>query len=79
MFFYFIKNDLLDIYYKDSIASLEMIEEKAQHRVLEDSNKDMNKEYNSILGSEVYVNVKDLKKLYANKCIVLPNSLLANI
>ena len=28
---------------------------------------------------EMYVNVPDLKKLYANKCIVLPNSLLADI
>ena len=27
---------------------------------------------------EIYVKVKDLKKLYANKCIVLPNSLFIN-
>ena len=31
---------------------------------------------NSIWKNEVYIEIKELKKLYANKCIVFPSSLL---
>ena len=79
MFYYFIKNNLLDIYYNESIASLDIVREEAKYRVSEDMNKDIEWEYDHILENDVYINVKDLKQLYANKCIVLPNSLLADI
>ena len=59
MFQYFIRDNQLKVEYKNSVVPLQTIEA----------------EKNFIWEKEIYVKVKDLKKLYANKCIVLPNSL----
>ena len=61
MFLYFIADNQLDIYYDNSVVSLNEISKESEQDWI--SNK------------EILVKVKDLKKLYANKCIVLPNSL----
>jgi len=53
MFYYFIKNNELVVYYNGSVASGE-----------------------DILKDDVYIKIQDLKKLYANKCIVFPSSIL---
>lgn len=56
MFYYFIKKNELEVYYKGCIATGE-----------------------DIFKDDVYIKAQDLKKLYANKCIVFPNSLLTEI
>jgi|GEM_PF-3225539 len=84
MFQHFIENNNLQIYFNQSEATTKDLQEEAERRVLEKtSNHDHNglttdNELESIWENEVYINVKGLKKLYANKCIVFPNSLLNN-
>tara|TARA_B110000240_G_C13310762_1_gene372686 strand:+ start:333 stop:698 length:366 start_codon:yes stop_codon:yes gene_type:complete len=71
MFNYFIKKNILNIYHKDSMGVYCLFEDEDKINALEEKKKSLMR--------EMYVNVPDLKKLYANKCIVLPNSLLADI
>ncbi|MGH1537271.1 MAG: hypothetical protein ACRBDX_04375 [Gammaproteobacteria bacterium] len=81
MFRYFIEKENLQIYHKGSTTSLEKIKEVAHQRTL-NKNKSSNEEdliYESIWENEIYIKTQELKKLYANRCIVLPNSLLKNL
>ena len=72
MFLYFIGDKQLKIYKYDIEVSLEDV-----GNVYPAQNKKTNATHESKLSwdNDIYVKVKDLKKLYANKCIVLPNSL----
>ena len=61
----------------DKIGSEEFeaeINHRASTKNLSMSEKELLRK--SMWGKEVFIEVKELKKLYANKCIVLPNALL---
>ncbi len=75
MFHFFIKDKQLNIYYNNEITTLDLIDNEIARRDTNSSNDDTS---NQIWENEIHVKVKDLKKLYANKCIVLPNSLFIN-
>jgi len=85
MFHYFIQTNLLHIYHKDALVDLSYIELEIDKRVsksIEAKDFTENTEStirNSIWKDEVYIEIKELKKLYANKCIVFPSSLLTEI
>lgn len=70
MFQFFIKDKQLKISYKDSEVQWEDIESELASGAEEQRNQ--------IWEQEIFVKVKDLKKLYANRCIVLPNSLFVD-
>ena len=84
MFHYFIKENELKIYYNGSIVTPSFIESEANRRVSEKTNpiEDLQFEKKSeqklIWEKEIYIKLQDLKKLYANKCIVFPKSLLSD-
>ena len=82
MFHFFIRENELRISYNGCVVAPEFIDEEASRRV---SGKDaatadvilaQELEQTCIWEKEIYVKVQDLKRLYANKCIVFPNSLL---
>jgi len=80
MFRYFIQLKLLHIYHENAVATLDYIESEIDRRVL--NAKDITESTDNIIrdniwNNEVYIEIKELKKLYANKCIVFPNSLLS--
>ena len=85
MFRYFIQTDLLHIYHKDILVTLDSIESEVDRRTLNntktedyvDNLKDTMRD--DIWNNEIYIKVKELKNLYANKCIVFPNSLLTEL
>lgn len=85
MFQFYIREKALKIYYNESIVSTEFIESEIHRRTSENYNSDESfesykqVEKKLIWEQEIYTKISDLKKLYANKCIVLPNSLLADI
>lgn len=75
MFIYFIKDKQLKIYSHDIEVNLEDIDNVYPEQI----NATTATRDNKInWDSDIFVKVKDLKKLYANKCIVLPNSLFLN-
>jgi len=82
MFFYFIESDNLQIYFQDSEIHPDALPKIAEQRINKNiANEDqisnlIKSEEDQIWDNEIYINVKGLKKLYANKCIVFPNSLL---
>jgi len=82
MFRYFIQTNLLRIYHENALVDLDYIELEIDKRVsksIEAKDFTENTEStirNSIWNNEVYIEIKELKKLYANKCIVFPSSLL---
>lgn len=82
MFNLFIKKNELQIYYNGAIASPDFIESEINKRALEESvsaeDLELAKELERklIWENDVYIRIKDLKKLYANKCIVFPKTLL---
>ena len=84
MFNLFIKKNELQIYYNGTIASPDFIETEINKRVLEKSESaedlELAKELERklIWENDVYIRIKDLKKLYANKCIVFPKTLLTS-
>ena len=84
MFNLFIKKNELQIYYNGTIASPDFIETEINKRVLEKSESaedlELAKELERKLlwENDVYIRIKDLKKLYANKCIVFPKTLLTS-
>lgn len=84
MFQFFIKDNQLEIHFDNSAASLDVIEAEVNNRASEKTSSPENieaakeTERNLLWDNEIYVKVKNLKKLYANKCIVLPNSLFIN-
>ena len=83
MFHYFIKENELPISYEGSVASLDFVESEIHRRAAakavssEDFGHARELERKLVWEKEVSVRVQDLKKLYANKCIVFPKSLLA--
>jgi len=85
MFRYFIQTNLLCIYHENALVSLDYIESEIDKRVLKEAApKDCidiakNTISDSIWKNEVYIETKELKKLYANKCIVFPNSLIKEL
>jgi hypothetical protein len=85
MFRYFIKTNLLGIYHENTLVALDYIESEIDRRVLKEVEpKDrldiIKSTINDIIWkNEVYIDVKELKKLYANKCIVFPNSLIKEL
>lgn len=82
MFDLFIKKNELQIYYNGTIAPPDFIESEINKRTLEKSvsaeDLELAKELERklIWENDVYIRIKDLKKLYANKCIVFPKNLL---
>ena len=82
MFYYFIRENELQIHYRGSPASLEQVELEIHRRASENSDTDTDIKQeeerlgNDVWENEIYIKVSDLKKLYANKCIVFPKSLL---
>jgi len=66
MFFYFIKTNELKAFYCNSKIGNDL-----EEIVISDNSKNIN-----LSEGIIYVKIKDLKKLYANKCIVFPSSLL---
>ena len=81
MFRYFIEKENLQIYHNELTVSLRDIKEEAYQRKL-NRNELLDREnsiYKSIWENEIYIKAKELKKLYANRCIVLPNSLLKSL
>lgn len=83
MFHYFIKENELPISYEGSVASLDFVESEIHRRAAakavpnEDLERTRELERKLVWEKEISVRVQDLKKLYANKCIVFPKSLLA--
>lgn len=83
MFHYFIKENELPIHYQGSVASLDFVESEIHRRAAakavsgEDLERTRELEGKLVWEKEVSIRVQDLKKLYANKCIVFPKSLLA--
>jgi len=72
MFFYFIRTNELKAFHVNKIPS----NSEVYMEDLEDiSNSDLINQTNLSV-DKIYVRIKDLKKLYANKCIVFPSSLL---
>jgi hypothetical protein len=84
MFHFFIRENELQINYNGSAVSADFIESEAHRRASEKTNPigdlELAKELERTLiwEKEVYIKVQDLKKLYANKCIVFPKSLLTD-
>ena len=84
MFLFFIKDKQLEIHFNNTVAPFDTIEAEINNRVSKKTcsseNIEATKEIerNLLWDKEIYVEVKNLKKLYANKCIVLPNSLFIN-
>ena len=84
MFYHFIRENELQIHYRGCVVSLEKIESETCSRALENSGADTDIKQEEkrvrdlVWKNEIYIKVSDLKKLYANKCIVFPKSLLAN-
>ncbi len=78
MFCYFIQTNELRIYHKNSEISLNDFENMVDERITDNDCSIENKDSirKAIWDNEIYIKGKELKKLYANKCIVLPNSLL---
>ena len=78
MFLYFIQTDNLKIYYKNDEISLTDLEDKIIKRKTSSGSSLDNEELTCLARweNEIYIKAKELKKLYANKCIVIPNSLL---
>ena len=78
MFKYFIQTNNLRIYHNNSEIALSDFEDVINKRISNNDitieNKDSFRE--AAWNNEIYIKAKELKKLYANKCIVLPNSLL---
>ena len=78
MFLYFIQMNNLKIYYKGSEISLSDFEDEINKRRTTANSSIENKEFtrSAMWENEIYIKATELKKLYANKCIVIPNSLL---
>ena len=78
MFHYFIQMDNLKIYYKNDEISLGDLENEIDSRKTSSDSSLKNEEltYSAVWENEIYIKATELKKLYANKCIVIPNSLL---
>lgn len=82
MFYYFIRENELQVHYRGSVVSLGKIESEICSRALENSGTDTDIKQEEkrirdlVWTNEIYIKVSDLKKLYANKCIVFPKSLL---
>ena len=75
MFLFFIGDKQLKIYNLGQEIKLEDI----SHVDSGHSNETTTSHENKLnWDNDIFVKVKDLKKLYANKCIVLPNSLFLN-
>ncbi len=73
MFHYFIDNELLNIYHENKIIDTNSFN-TFEDLISTDANKE-------ILNwkEQIYINLNDLKILYANKCIVFPVSLIKEI
>lgn len=84
MFQFFIKDKQLEIHFNNTVATHTTIESEVDNRASEKFSSSENleaakkAERKFLWDNEIYVKVKNLKKLYANKCIVLPNSLFIN-
>jgi len=82
MFLHFIESGNLQIFFNNNPVSLEDIQAESQRRKLDNRNEIEKSthlsadEFDLILENEIYINTQALKKLYANKCIVFPSSLL---
>ncbi len=78
MFKYFIQINELQAYYKNSRISFEEIDKEINRRSSDTDNigEDDTSISNLFWKKEIYIRINELKKLYTNKCIVLPNSLL---
>lgn len=63
MFFYFIETNELKAFQKN--------EDRLEEISTTNNFKEMN-----LIEDELYIKIKDLKKLYANKCMVFPSSIL---
>ena len=83
MFHHFIRENELKIIFNGAAVSSDFIESEAHRRASEKTTPsgdlELAKELERklIWEKEVYIKVQDLKKLYANKCIVFPKSLLS--
>ena len=82
MFAYFINNKELEICYDGNAVTPDFIDTEIDQRASKKIEKNENleaakkQERKLIWDNEIYIKVKDLKKLYANKCIVFPKSFL---
>lgn len=83
MFHYFIQNNLLKIYLNNALATLETIEVEIDQRFIRSTENNNNESEsmirNGIWNNEIYIKIDELKKLYANKCIMFPNTLLKEL
>lgn len=83
MFHYFIRENELPIRYGGSVVSPDFVESEIHRRAVakavsgEDLEQVRELERQRVWEKEVSIKVQDLRKLYANKCIVFPKSLLA--
>ncbi len=83
MFHHFIKENELPIHHNESVVSLDFVESEIHRRAVakagsdEDFERVRELERQLVWGKEISIKVQDLRKLYANKCIVFPKSLLA--
>ena len=82
MFHYFIKESELPVHYDGSAVSLDFVESEIHRRVVARAVSDEGFEHarelerQLVWEKEISIRVQDLRKLYANKCIVFPKSLL---
>ncbi len=76
MFSYFISIDELSVYRNEKVRHTEKPSKHVNPIETDDFHLIKKSEFDGLQQNEVFVKVKDLKKLYANKCIVFPSSLL---
>lgn len=82
MFHYFIKQNELPIHHGGSVVSMDFVESEIHRRTVAKAVSDEDFEHvrelerQLVWGKEISIKVQDLRKLYANKCIVFPKSLL---
>lgn len=82
MFHYFIKQNELPIHHDGSVVPMDFVESEIHRRAVAKAVSDEDFEHvrelerQLVWEKEISIKVQDLRKLYANKCIVFPKSLL---
>ena len=77
MFHYFIDNENLDVYANNQIIDKNKF--NSFQEFLDQCNTEQEANAQLDWNKEVYIDLNDLKKLYANKCIVFPVALIREL
>ena len=77
MFHYFIDNENLDVYANNQIIDKNKF--NSFQEFLDQSNTEQEANAQLDWNKDIYIDLNDLKKLYANKCIVFPVALIREL